>query len=301
MCPFLLLDIVRIPDRKREAKDQYRKVSHAGNLGNEPGCEFRIRDESKVDDKHTAPDTGHKNVYQFEDRMVPAGLIHHVPGILDGEGDRRREQIPYLDDSLFLTSPENHIFIAQGIRSAGLHAQEQTLFTTNNPAIPIVVWVWEVLKGNYRKYLEETAAAIEYRRRLKDLEAPALRRFRKFYHAVVRDETYKKKTDYRYRGLKNDGTLEKEPVLRKKFDEIYSEIDWLEREYRSMMSESYGLFSRQKSRKDDKPRPVFRPEPESKIIQLQECVKVPDPWEASFVDAIGRLEREIAVGKKRKR
>ena len=61
-----------------------------------------------------------------------------------------------------LPGRKNHIFIAKGIRSVGLQAKKQTLFTTNNPEIPLEVWVREVLKGSFGNYLEETAAA--YRR-----------------------------------------------------------------------------------------------------------------------------------------
>ena len=88
------------------------------------------------------------------------------------EDDRLRETIPYIDYSLFDTGPENHIFIAKGIRSVGLIAKKQTLFTTNNPEIPLAVWVREVLKGNYQKYLEETSAAYHKKRQLKNLAAP---------------------------------------------------------------------------------------------------------------------------------
>jgi hypothetical protein len=90
--------------------------------------------------------------------------------------------------------------------------------------------------------------------------------------------------------VKADGTLRRAPKLQKKFDEISAEIDWLEREYRSMMAESYGLFSWKKSRNDGTLWPVFRLESESKIIQLQECVKVLDRWEASFEEALARFE-----------
>ena len=83
------------------------------------------------------------------------------------EDDRLEETIPYIDHSLFVTGPENHIFIPKGIRSVGLDAKNQTLFTTNNHEISLAVWVREVLKGNYQKYLEETAAAYHRKRRLK--------------------------------------------------------------------------------------------------------------------------------------
>jgi competence CoiA-like predicted nuclease len=154
------------------------------------------------------------------------------------EDDRLEETIPYIDDSIFDTGPENHIFISKGIRSVGLNAKNQTLFTTNNPAIPLEVWVREVLKGNYQKYLEETAAAYYQKRQLKILAAPVLIQFREFYHNIIRYETYKKKVGYYYRIFKTDETLLKEKALQKKFDEIYFEIDWLGKEYRSFIAES---------------------------------------------------------------
>jgi competence protein CoiA len=209
---------------------------------------------------------------------------------LSENDERPAGKIPYLDDSLFETGPENHIFVTQGIRSVGLQAKNQTLFTTNNPEISLEVWVKEALKGNYRRYLEESAAGCHHKRRLKDLAAPSLHRFREFYLTIVRNGTYRKKTDSRYRAVKADGTLRRAPKLQKKFDEISAEIDWLEREYRSMMAESYGLFSWKKSRNDGTLWPVFRLESESKIIQLQECVKVLDRWEASFEEALARFE-----------
>ena len=52
--------------------------------------------------------------------------------------------------------------------------KKQTLFTTNNKEIPLAVRVREVLKGNYRRYLEDTAVAYHEKRRLKMLAAPFL-------------------------------------------------------------------------------------------------------------------------------
>ncbi|HSA38690.1 MAG TPA: competence protein CoiA family protein, partial [Methanoregula sp.] len=86
--------------------------------------------------------------------------------LLNEEDDRLEETIPFIDRSLFDTGTENHIFIVKGIRSVGLCAKKQTLFTTNNPEISLAVWVREVLKGNYHQYLEETAAAYHRIRQL---------------------------------------------------------------------------------------------------------------------------------------
>jgi competence protein CoiA len=215
------------------------------------------------------------------------------------EDDRLEETIPYIDDSIFDTGPENHIFISKGIRSVGLNAKNQMLFTTNNPEIPLDVWVREVLKGNYQKYLEETAAAYHQKRQLKILAAPLLIQFRDFYHNIIRYETYKKKVGYYYRIFKTDETLLKEKALQKKFDEIYFEIDWLGKEYRSFISESYGLFTWKKIPEYDTPRPFFRLESELKIKKLQECVKKFNQWEASFTSAFSNLEREFPEDKRR--
>jgi len=209
------------------------------------------------------------------------------------EDDRLGETIPYIDYSIFDTGPENHIFIAKGIRSIGLHAKKQTLFTTNNPEIPLAIWVREVLKGNYQKYLEDTSATCHKKRQLKNLAAPQLIQFREFYQKIIRDETYRKKVDSCYRIFKNDKTLRKEIALQKKFDEIYSELDWLGKEYRSIISEDYGLFTWKKMPGYDTPRPFFRLESALKIKKLQECVIRFNNWETSFHSAIGNLEREF--------
>ncbi len=212
---------------------------------------------------------------------------------LNEEDNRRKEKIPYIDDSLFETGPENHIFISKGIQSVGLNAKNQTLFTTNNPQIPLAVWVREVLKGNYQKYLEETSAAYHHKRQLKILAAPLLIQFREFYHKIIRNETYRKKVDSCYRIFNNDKTLRKEKALQKKFDELYLEIDWLGKEYHSCIAESYGLFTWKKIPEKDVTRLYFRLESELKIKKLQECVEMFSQWEASFTSAFGNLEREL--------
>ncbi|MGA2913265.1 MAG: competence protein CoiA family protein [Methanoregula sp.] len=212
---------------------------------------------------------------------------------LHEEDDRIGETIPYIDYSLFDTGPENHIFISKSIRSVGLNAKNQTLFTTNNPEIPLAIWVREVLKGNYQKYLEETSAAYHQKRQLKILAAPVLIQFREFYHTIIRDETFKKKVDYYYRIFKTDKLLRKEIALQKKFDEIYFEIDWLGNEYRSCSSESFGLFTWKKIPEHDTPRPFFRLESELKIKKLQECVQKFVQWEVSFNSAFSNLEWEF--------
>jgi competence protein CoiA len=218
---------------------------------------------------------------------------------LNEEDDRRGETIPYIDYSLFDTGPENHIFITKGIRSIGLLAKKQTLFTTNNPEIPLAIWVREVLKGNYQNYLKETSAAYHKKRQLKNLAAPLLIQFREFYQKIIRDETYRKKVDSYYQIFKTDGTLRKEPTLQKRFDELYSEIDWLSKEYRAFTDESYGLFTWKKNPKYGTSRPFFRLESELKIKKLTECIEKFVQWEASFTGALSNLEREFFADKKR--
>jgi competence protein CoiA len=217
---------------------------------------------------------------------------------LNEEDDRRGETIPYIDYSLFDTGPENHIFISKGIRSIGLLAKKQTLFTTNNPEIPLAIWVREVLKGNYQNYLEDTSAAYHKKRQLKILAAPVLLQFREFYQKIIRDETYRKKVDSSYRIFKADELLRKEKALQKKFDELYCEIDWLGNEYRSCISEGYGLFIWKKIPEHDTQRPFFRLESELKIKKLQECVMKFNQWEASFNGVFSNLEREFPAEKR---
>lgn len=212
---------------------------------------------------------------------------------LNEEDGRRGEPVPSIDYSLFDTGPENHLFIAKGIRSAGLRAKKHTLFTTHNPEIPLAVWVREVLNGNYRNYLEETSTAFHRKRQLKMLAAPELIRFRDFYRTIVRDETYRKKVDSLYRIFKTEKTLRKEKALQKKFDELYAEIVWLGDEYRSCIAESYGLFTWKKIAGRDTPRPLFRLEPALKIRKLQECVQKFNQWEASFDRAFSTLKAGI--------
>ncbi len=212
---------------------------------------------------------------------------------LNEEDDRRGETIPYIDYLIFDTGPENHIFIAKGIRSIGLLAKKQTLFTTNNPEIPLAIWVREVLKGNYQKYLEDTSAAYHKKRQLKNLAAPDLIQFEEFYHKIIRNEMYRKKVDSHYRIFKKDKILRTNIAMRKKFDEIYSELDWLGKEYRSIISEDYGLFTWKKMPGNDTPRPFFRLESALKIKKLTECVQKFNQWEASFNSALSNLEREF--------
>jgi hypothetical protein len=209
---------------------------------------------------------------------------------------QRWEHVPYLDESVFATGSENHLFIAKGIRSAGLHAKKQEVFTTSNPAIPAAIFAREVLYGNYRRYLEETAAALEHRRQLRTRAAPALFRFREFYHAIVRDGTYRKRADHAYRIFQDRKMSSRE--LQKKFDRIFSELDWLENEYRSFTSGIYGLFAWKEIHAKNRPALVFRPGPEQKIRTLNECVKTLGTWEDSFAAAMDGIEREIAARKR---
>lgn len=218
--------------------------------------------------------------------------------VLRGEDGPPLAKIPYLDPSLFETGPENHIFIPKGIRSVGLHAKKQTLFTTNNPAIPVAVWVREVLKGNYQRYLEESAAAIRRNRQLANLAAPDLIRLRELYDDIIRSGICRKKVGHAERTFRAGATIRNEKALQDMFDELSLEIDWLEKEYRSVMADSYGLFTWKKGPGQDTPRPFFRPESASKVRKLRGCVEMFNRWEASFGNAFGKLEREIRTAGK---
>jgi competence CoiA-like predicted nuclease len=212
------------------------------------------------------------------------------------EDDRPGETIPYIDYSLFETGPENHIFIVKGIRSVGLSAKTPALFTTNNPEIPLAVWVREVLKGNYRKYLEETAAAYRRKRRLMMMAAPALIRFREFYQKIIRDKAYREKAGHSERMFKTGSMLGNDKALQKKFHDLYAEIDWLENEYRSYVSDSSGLFTWKKIPEHTAQRLYFRLESEQNVKKLLECVEMFARWEASFERALKNLGREFPPG-----
>jgi hypothetical protein len=216
-------------------------------------------------------------------------------------GDRPGEPIPYIDDSLFKTGPENHIYIPKGIRSVGLSAKDQTLFTTSNPEIPLAVWVREVLKGNYRKYLEDTSAAYHRKRRLLTMAAPALFRFREFFEKIIRRKIYREKAGHLERIFKTGPLPENDRAFRKKVRDLYAEIDWLEKEYHSCMSGSSGLFTWKKVPEYRTPKLYFRLESESNVKKLQACVGVFEQWERAFERAAGAMERELPPKKTMKR
>lgn len=211
-----------------------------------------------------------------------------------GDDARSSDSIPYLDRSFFETGTENHLFITKNIMTAGLAAKKQTLYTTNNPSIPLTIWVREVLKGNYRRYLEESAQTCRRKRELNDRAAPALIRFRDFYEKIVRDEVYQKRIERWHRKFRSNDLLKNDARLQEKFREIFSETDWLNQHYREIMAGTNGLFTWKKHPKHGTPYPVFRLEPEGNIRKLEECVGVFSQWEASFDRAMGDVEREIA-------
>jgi len=209
--------------------------------------------------------------------------------------DRRKERIPYIDRSFFFTGTENHLFIAKNIRTVGLRAKKQTLFSTNNPEIPLAVWVREVLKGNYQNYLQESAVIFQRKHALRSQASPALLRLRDFYQKIIRDETYQEKVRKYSRKIAGTDRLRDDKVVQQKFREISDETDWLKREYETIMSESYGLFSWKKLPGHSTSYPVFRLESEAKIKKLDECVRKFSQWEHAFDEALSKLDREIAV------
>lgn len=211
------------------------------------------------------------------------------------DDDRQKDPIPYIDRSFFFTGTENHLFITKNIRTVGLRAKMQTLFTTNNPEILLAIWVREVLKGNYPDYLQESAVIFQRKLALKSRAAPALRRFKDFYQDIIRDETYHKKVRRYHRKITATDRLRNDAVVQQKFREISAETDWLRREYETIMSESYGLFFWKKLPGHGSSFPVFRLESEAKIKKLDACVQKFSQWEQSFHDAISNLDREIAA------
>ncbi len=216
------------------------------------------------------------------------GLVH--------DGDRRRKEgTPYLDPSFFHTGTENHLFIAKKIRTIGLRAREQTLYSTNNPEIPIAAWVREVLNGNYPRYLDGNAEIFSHKRRLIDRAAPSLARLRDVYRAIVRDRTYEKKLADVSRAIRTNDRLKDEPGLQQKLLEIEREMEWLKKEYSAVLSDSSGLFGWKRLPGHDTPIPFFRIESEANIRRLEEYIRTFTQWEASFNAAINSLEREMAA------
>jgi len=217
------------------------------------------------------------------------------------EGDERPgKAVPYLDPSLLETGPENHIFVPKGIRSIGLDAKNRTLFSTNNPAIPPAVWAREVLNGNYRRYLDETSRDLHRKRRLRNMAAPALVRFRDFYRQIVRDRTFRNKAESLSRssgiGTIPAGGRERRDAR----TTILSEIEWLENEYRSFLDGRYGLFTWKESPGTGGVRPFFRLESEQKVQKLQKCVRMLDRWEESFDRALTGQDPELSGGPAKK-
>jgi len=214
---------------------------------------------------------------------------------LAGEDGRSPASVPYIDPSLFSTGPENHIFIPRGIRSVGLSAKSRTLFTTNNPSLSLPVWVREVLKGNYQRYLEAGADAFHRKRQLVTLAAPALIRFREFYETIIRHGTYRERAGRAERRFRA-GPSRDDPALQKMVRTLSAEIDWVGKEYRSYVSESSGLFTWKKVAAQDRPLLYFRLEPASNVKKIQDGVATMDRWEASFEDALRTLERGSSPG-----
>ena len=206
---------------------------------------------------------------------------------------RMEDDIPYIDNSIFDTGSENHLFISKGIRSVGLNTENQTLSITNNSEINIDDWVKQVLNGDYEKYLENNSAAYHQKRQLKILAAPALKRFNDFYLNIIRYETYKKKVGYYYRIYKTDVTLMKEKTIQERFNSVYFESDRLDKIYRSMLSPNYGLFIWKKTPGSDSEEPFFRLESESKINDLKICVDQLNQLEGFYNTIFCRLETEM--------
>ena len=211
-----------------------------------------------------------------------------------GEG-RPEKTIPFIDFSVFDTGPENHLFIAQGIRSVGLDAKKQTISTTHQPAMSIEDWVRHVLAGEYKKYLDQNAAAFRGKIQLIQMAAPALRKFHEFSLDLGHRETYKKKAGHYYRIFKADTTLVQPAAFRELLDAAYAELDQINREYRTFAGEDYGLFVRKKMPRKREDGIFFRPESEAKNRRLRECVEQLSRRAGSFNTILSSLEREITL------
>jgi hypothetical protein len=154
--------------------------------------------------------------------------------------------------------------------------------------------VREVLKGKYRRYLEESAETCRRKREWKDRAAPALIRFRDIYEKIIRDDPCRKRADRLYRRCRSDDQRKNDPRLEEKFREIFSETDWLKRQYQEIVAESSGLFSWKKHPKHGTLYPVFRLEAEANTRNLEERVGSFTQWEEAFDRAMGELERKLS-------
>jgi competence CoiA-like predicted nuclease len=206
---------------------------------------------------------------------------------------RIEENVPYIDNSMFDTGSENHVFISKGIRSVGLNIEKQTLYTTNNSDIKIEEWVKQVLTGDYKKYLDKNFTFYHQKRQLKNIAAPLLKQFDEFFSKIICDQTFKNNVDRYYQIFKNDEKLQKMSKLKKKFNLAYFESNRLDKDYRSMVSPHYGLFIWKKNPCDESEEPFFRLESESKINELKECVEELNQCEGFYNTAFNDLEQEI--------
>ncbi len=83
------------------------------------------------------------------------------------------------------------------------------------------------------------------------------------------------------------------------FQEISAEIEWLEKEYRLLVSEHSGLFTWKKIPECSAPRLYFRLESESNVKKIRESVEIFTQWEESFERVLAELEREFPTKEKK--
>jgi competence protein CoiA len=209
------------------------------------------------------------------------------------EEDKIQDDIPYIDNSIFDTGPENHVFILKGIRTIGLNLKKQVLYTTENSEIKIEDWVKQVLKGNYKNYLDSNYNSYHQKHKLKLLAAPYLKQFNDFYYKIICDETFKANVDRYYRIYKTDDTLMKMKEFKKLFNSVYFESERLDKEYRAMVSLNYGLFIWEKPPWNDAEEPFFRLESESKINELKVCVEQLKQMEGFYNTVFHQLETKM--------
>ena len=141
----------------------------------------------------------------------------------------------------------------------------------------------------------ESVVIFQRKHELRSRATPALLRLRDFYQKIIHDEIYQEKVRKYYRKIAGTNRLRDDSVVQQKFREISLETDWLKREYETIMSESYGLFSWKKLPGHSTSYPVFRLESEAIIKKLDECVRRFSQWEQSFDEAFRNLDREITA------
>jgi len=298
-----------------EIKNQIYQICKSENW--ETYTEFPAPDRNWISDVYAIKD-GRKIVFEIQISKIPINILedrdkkYRNEGIesywlldkfLEKSGDfqsayydhlpEEEYDIPYIEDSIFSTGTENHVFIAKGIRSVGLNVEKEILYTTDNPEIVLEDWVKQVLSGDYKNYLDKKFTSYHQNRQLKKIATPFLKQFDDFFMKIICDKTFKTDLNRYYQIFKTDEKLKNLKSLKEKFSRVYFESNRLDTEYRKMVSPNFGLFIWKENPGCESEEPYFRLESESKINELKECIEQLKQMEGFYNITFTDLEREI--------